>query len=126
MAELKSILIIVQKMKDFRYSTVGDWLTPTTDQRMVLVADLPDDRMRFALALHEQVEMDLCLQHGVSQVEVDRWDWAFKGEGEPGDDPACPYGFEHSAATQIERLYCELSGLDWNDYEKALEEAYNG
>jgi hypothetical protein len=123
---LKSILVVVQKMKDFRYSTVGDWLNPTTDQRMVLVADLPDDRMRFALALHEQVEQALCIQHGVSQVEVDRWDLAFTGDGEPGDDPACPYFNEHAAATQIEWLYCELSGLDWNDYEKALEEAYNG
>lgn len=94
-----------------RYDTLGDWMhrggvfTISTDDA------LPKDH-QFLVALHELVEAYLCIRNGITQQEVDAFDFNFKGEGEPGDDPACPYRREHQFAMNIERLVAHELGVD--------------
>jgi hypothetical protein len=66
--------------------------------------------------------MFLCLERGIGEDMVDKFDMAFKGEGEPGDDPECPYFKEHRFATIIEQLMAHELGVDWQSYNKRLDE----
>lgn len=66
---------------------------------------------QFLIALHELVEWKLCATRGISQSEVDAFDFGFKGEGEPGDDPSCVYRQQHRFAMLIEMLVAHELGL---------------
>lgn len=107
-----------------RYDTVGDWqFAPRGNLLSVRVSRMRDERAEWAVALHEMVEALLCNAAGVSQEEVDRFDFGFLGEGEPGDDPAAPYAAQHTIATEIERRFVEALGLRWEDYEATVQRA---
>ena len=94
-----------------RYSTDGDWRIDVTGKLVIdVVSNMP--RMeQMLLALHELVEALLCERRGISQQQVDDFDFAFKGEGEPGDDPACPYRLEHRFAALIDHLVAHEMGV---------------
>jgi hypothetical protein len=123
---LKSILMQVIPHKNQRYRTVGDWTEPGPGQRMVSVSDVGNDDSNFLIGVHEEIEHHWCAMNGVTQADVDRWDWAFKGEGEPGDDPACPYYLGHQIAMKHERELGADFGLDWEAHEAAIERVYDG
>lgn len=94
-----------------RYDTLGDW-TYCNGVFTISVDDaLPKDH-QFLIALHELVEAYLCTRDGITQQEVDEFDLNFKGDGEPGDDPACPYRKQHRFAMNIERLVAHELGVD--------------
>jgi hypothetical protein len=122
---LKSILMVVIPHKSQRYPTVGDWVEPSPGQRMVSVSDVGNDNSNFLIGSHEEIEQHWCKMHGVTQADVDRWDMAFNGEGEPGDDPECPYHEGHVIAMKHERELCADYGLDWEAHETAIEGVYN-
>src|SRR5271170_1479712 len=102
-----------------RYETVGDWWIGSEGTIHIRVSDMKDWHKEAAVAVHELVEVLLCRDRGIAQVEVDDFDKAFEArreEGntdEPGDDPQAPYQQEHCFATGIERLLCAEFGLDW-------------
>jgi len=39
---------------------------------------------------------------------------------EPGDHPLAPYRLEHFAATTFERLFATELGVEWYEYEEAV------
>jgi hypothetical protein len=41
---------------------------------------------------------------------------SFKGSGEPGDDPAAPYHFEHQAAETAEHALAQALRVNWRSY----------
>lgn len=95
---------------NMRYDTCGDW----REEDGALVVEVSDEvpaEERFLVALHELVEAELCRRRGIGQAEVDAFDMAFKGEGEPGDDPAAPYRREHRQAMLIEHMMANFLGL---------------
>lgn len=105
-----------------RYATVGDWqFAPRGNILSIRVSRMRDERAVWAVALHEMVEALLCNAAGVSQEEVDQFDFGFLGEGEPGDDPAAPYAPQHAVATEIERIFVRAVGLGWEDYEAMVQ-----
>lgn len=105
-----------------RYNTVGDyWLDLETTTLVIAVSILPSVEYEYLIALHEQVEAMLCLFAGVSFAEIDRFDLAWEGAGEPGDDPAAPYHHQHQIATQVERMMADALGVDWSEYVAATE-----
>ena len=116
--------------KDQRYETVGDWqVTPTKDNEKVLtitVSNTGNWKYDALVGVHELVEAILCLDRGVSQEDVDKFDREFEAkrhpgnDNEPGDDPEAPYKKEHFFATNIERLLSAELGVDWNEYEQTL------
>lgn len=94
----------------------GDWYLDKSGDLRVRISTSPDldDPQTWLFAIHEMVEAKLCLDRGISQDEVDAFDAAYIGDGEPGDDPAAPYGREHRQACLIEFLLADM--LELNGY----------
>ncbi len=119
-----------------RYKTIGDWFYvdlayrnngEEPQQRTVIrVSDLDEPKFEFLVALHELVEMFLCHERGVTEKQVDDFDIYWKGDGDPGNDPAAPYWKEHQFASVIERMMAHELGVDWQQYEKRLDEVDEG
>jgi hypothetical protein len=105
-----------------RYETCGDWVYGLK-HLAIKVSDLGDERMNACLAVHELVEALLCRAAGIKQEAVDAFDIWYGSEypdGEPGDHPSAPYRKQHFIATTIERIFAEAIGVDWNEYDKAI------
>jgi hypothetical protein len=111
------IVIETIPLDKMRYDTVGDYFEGANGELIIQVAEKPgvgwtgpyDPRL---IALHELVEALLCQQRGIGFDEVDAFDFAFKGEGEPGDDPASPYRHEHRFAAIMEHQLAYEMGVD--------------
>ena len=118
-----TIIIEVIPHDKQRYPTCGDWQFYDNDcQLVVRVSQLGDWRYETLVGIHEVVEALLCKHHGISESVVDQFDMNFIGDGEPGDDPGCPYRKEHHFATIIEKLFASALGVDWQVYDKKVEE----
>lgn len=108
-----------------RYPTVGDWIEEGGGL-IVAVSDMGNDDFAFLVGLHEMIEGWLCLRRRIDQGAVDAFDVAFEAArqpgntDEPGDHPDAPYRREHFFATSIERLMAAELGVDWAEYEKAV------
>ncbi len=104
-----------------RYDTVGDWeQISSTDLLSIQVSDLGNWRYEAAVAIHELVEALGCRDKGITSEQVDAFDNAYDGDGEPGDDPRAPYHEQHEFATMIERQIIDMFGLDWEQYDAAV------
>lgn len=108
------------KHEDQRYDTAGYWMLMPSGEVLVRVSRMKDWRYEALVGVHELVEALLCRYNGITTKQADEFDMTFKGEGEPGDDPACPYRKEHFFATSIERLLAAELGVDWAEYDKAV------
>ena len=101
---------------------VGDW---TMDNREVIirVSTLGNWRYEAAVAVHEMIEVLLCINSGVREEDVDAFDMLFAdvGTGEPGDAPTAPYQQMHCFATAVERMLIAAFGVPWADYDAAVE-----
>ena len=118
--KLKSILMVIIPHKNQRYDTVGDWIEPSPGQRMISVSDCGNEDSELLVGMHEIFEQHLCKKHGITQAQVDKWDMSFTGEGEPGEDPNCPYYQQHQDSTAVEKLACDLLGMSWENHERNL------
>jgi hypothetical protein len=107
-----------------RYKTLGDWYYGGGGLLLIRASQVGDQDYEFLLLLHELVEAWLCRKRGISEKDVDSFDLAYAGEGEPGDDPKAPYYKEHLFATQIEKMMAAELGVDWNEYELELEKFF--
>lgn len=103
-----------------RYQTVGDYWEDK-DGTHIRVSALDDLRYEYLITIHEVVEYFLVKLSGIPISEIDAFDIAFSGDGEPGDDPKAPYFMAHQIATLIERTCAFAMGVLWKDYEKAVE-----
>jgi hypothetical protein len=105
-----------------RYNTVGDWYTDKINGNVrIYVSQMNNWRFELLVAIHEVVEAFLCLNDGVLEEDVTKFDKAFLGEDEPGDEPDAPYARQHCIATGIERILAALLGVKWSNYENAIE-----
>ena len=126
-----------------RYTTAGDWFftkepiydygdggpSPSTEKigeeevLHIKVSALGDWKREAILAIHELVEVLACKSDGVTQEQVDKFDFAWTdNENEPGDSPDAPYNKQHRLAMGIENIMAMALGVDWQAYEKQLEE----
>lgn len=107
-----------------RYPTAGDWQWKDGDL-YIKVSDTGIANYNVLLMQHEFVEALLCLKSGVSEDRVDAFDFAFEldpeSEGEPGEDPLCPYRNQHFSAELHERLLAEQLKVTWQFYNAAVE-----
>ena len=106
-----------------RYDTNGDWLFDQYGDLIIRVSNdiepLKSEDAQFLVALHELVEVWLCLKRGISQQTVDDFDLKFLqtecpacGDwAEPGDHSAAPYKNEHRFAMIIEHLMAHELGI---------------
>ncbi len=102
------------------YDTCGDWWIDKLGNRHIRVSSLKDKDFEFLIALHELIEQHLCERHGISGETVTRFDVEHL-EGEPGARLDCPYRKEHVFAENLERLMAQELGIDWSEYETAIE-----
>lgn len=114
---------------DQKYPTVGDWRTDSDGTLQIKVSDMGNDDYALLVALHELIEVTLCKKRGITEKSVDAFDIKFEKEREaglhgeteePGDAPDAPYKREHFFATNIERMMAQELGVDWNEYDKAV------
>jgi hypothetical protein len=119
-AGMRKIVIRAIPHAKQRYDTVGDWYVNEDGELTITVSSMKDWRYELLVAIHELVEVALCTSTGVTQQNVDDFDLAFKGEGEPGASKDAPYRNEHCAAEGIERMLAVLIGVDWPVYDEAV------
>lgn len=103
-----------------RYPTVGDWFYDQQGNLTIRISDLEDWRYNALVGVHELVEVLLCRARNITQAQVDAFDFSFKEDGEPGDQPSAPYQNEHNFATGIERLLCAALKIPWQQYENKV------
>lgn len=90
----------------------GDWRSDGAGGILIEVSDAVPENERWLVAFHEMIEAELCLRAGVTEQMVDEFDFAFKGDGEPGDDPKAPYRKQHRVATLLEDLMAREFGIE--------------
>lgn len=90
----------------------GDWYEGSDGNLIIEVSDAVPVNERWLVAFHEMIEAELCLRQGVTEQMVDEFDFAFKGDGEPGDDPKAPYRKQHRVATLLEELMAREFGIE--------------
>ena len=107
------IIIEALSHEAMRYDTLGDWFRDENGNMVIQTvgADPITDDAAFLVALHELVEAKLCANAGITQAQVDEFDLAFEGEGEPGDSPDAPYREQHRKAMLIEHMMASFLGL---------------
>lgn len=132
------ILIESVPHSEQRYDTVGDWQWKTVDQLGLVkpstihssepvlhikVSQMSDWRYEALVGLHEAIEALLCKQAGVTEEEVDAFDFNFSlahFEGEPGDDQHAPYHHQHQFASSVEANVAFRLKVDWAEYSKEI------
>jgi hypothetical protein len=108
------------------YPTVGDWRRDASGTLRINVSHEIGYNFALLVALHELIEVTLCEQRGITTRMVDEFDKAYEktrpdgDTSEPGDAPEAPYREEHFFATNIERLMAAELGVDWTEYEEAI------
>lgn len=124
------IVIEVIPHEEQRYDTVGDWLWSADGQTLYIrVSELTEEgnmNFEFLVAIHEAVEAWACGNADISSRDVDKFDMTWKphdGILEPGDDPKAPYHQQHKLASEIERQVAAGLGVDWAEYEQAVDNA---
>ena len=114
-----------------RYPTVGDYFC-RDGKSLFFVSDLDDWRYETLVALHEVIEEALTRLRGISEEEISDFDMAYERDriagdnSEPGDSPKAPYHHEHVFATSIERLVAQALGVNWQEYDAAVEGVLDG
>ena len=128
---MKKIVIEVIPHKEQRYNSSGDWFYDDKNVLQIRVSQMGDWKKEMLVAIHEFSEVILCEAKGITQEEVDDFDFDYEDQrakgnercqGEPGDAPKSPYGHQHCFATSIERMMCAALGISWDSYEKTVNE----
>jgi hypothetical protein len=103
-----------------RYDTVGDWYFDADKNLIIRVSNMGNWKYETLVAIHELIEVTLCAMGNITQEKVDAFDLKYDGDGEPGDEPNCPYRGPHCIATGIERILAAVMGIGWIQYEEAI------
>lgn len=114
------ISIVTAPYPEMRYETAGDWQFHGRNLH-ITVAELGDWKMEACVAFHELAEALICKYLGITEEAVDQFDFHFKGDGEPGDDPSCPYRIPHRIASAVEFALALALDVNWKEYEERLE-----
>jgi hypothetical protein len=106
-----------------RYDTCGDWFFDKEGVLVIRATNFEDIKMSLAIAFHEFVEATSCIVEGITPEQVDEFDM---GQGmdydEPGRHPSAPYHRQHMCAMALERKYTQVLGLDWEAYNKVVDD----
>ena len=106
-----------------RYDTAGDY-SELGGWWAIQISKTKDPRHAMLVMVHEIVEMILTKQNGVNWSSIDEFDTIGEGKdhSDPGTMPSAPYHNEHMLATQIEKKLAKMMGVDWEEYNQALDE----
>jgi hypothetical protein len=99
---------------------VGDWQFTSPGFLLIEVADSGNWIYNMLVAIHELCEVFLCTAQGVTQKQVDRFDFAHQDDDDPGEHPKAPYHFQHMTAMAVEMLLAVALKVKWRTYSDAL------
>ena len=137
--------------KQQRYDTCGDYEELAPDLTKFSISRLSPVKYSWLIFLHEIIEWSICRLTGVKMAAIDKFDMEYekarqqyeRGErydsliggplpcrapcgcplrDEPGDDPCAPYFHAHQCATLCEKAIARELGIDWEAYDKAVNE----
>ena len=115
---MKAIDIQFIPYEQMRYATLGDWVLDADVLSIDVAVDaVPNMDTAFLIALHELVEVYLCMKAGITTEMVDQFDMVDfpkaipDAESEPGDHPDCPYRAQHRQAMLVEHLVANMLGM---------------
>lgn len=94
-----------------RYDTLGDWTWDDDETLRISASEDDGEDAAFLVALHELTEAWLCRKAGITQEDVDAFDFAYAGDGEPGEQPDCIYRVEHRRAALVEMMVAQFLGF---------------
>lgn len=111
-----------------RYPTVGDYWEENGIEEFRVSKTTED--YEFLVLIHEMVEWYITQKRGILEQDITNFDLMFEKEREqglwkdeePGFDPRSPYIKEHTFATEIEKKIAEELGVDWDLYDKTINE----
>jgi len=117
-----------------RYPTVGDYRLGHGKWK-IRTSQMKDSRHERLVFLHELIELNLVIEADIKIKDIDSFDITYESTrhsgtapcgcrhlNEPGDDEHAPYHEAHQVATKCERLIAKALGVEWADYERAVEE----
>jgi hypothetical protein len=122
-----TIVIKTIPHKEQKYDTAGDYYWQD-NEIAVRISRMDNRNYEFAIALHELLEIHLCLRDRIPLEWSTNFDLVFEKEraegkhkdtNEPGDDPRCPYFKQHQMASRLEKYVIRILGEKWVDYDKA-------
>lgn len=98
---------------------LGDWHLEKQGGKSHVSVKVQDQRnpdVNFLVLLHELVEGYLCMQNGVTEKEVEKFDEENPKAKQPGDLKDSPYQTYHKIADQVEKLVSKELQVDFEDY----------
>jgi hypothetical protein len=108
-----------------RYPTCGDYYYEDGITK-IFVSDLNNGKYEFLVAVHELIEEFLTKIRGVKEEHITEFDKQYEQKrlpgdfSDPGNDINAPYFREHQFATVIEHIVASEIGVNWEDYETAI------
>ena len=107
-----------------RYETTGDWVVDPQGNVTIYVSSVENWKSEYLVALHELVEVALCIDRGISQETVDEFDMSHPELEDPGIDQRAPYHKEHMVSVEIEKRLAQELGVNWEEHCLLLESLY--
>ena len=113
-----------------RYFTLGDYFIKD-GVRYFRITKIGDDLMDDLVFLHEFVEELLTRHRNIPEEEIFKFDlWVeneiekgnYPDDAEPGAHKLSPYKKEHLFAEKIERMVAKELKINWENYNKELNE----
>ena len=121
---IKQVIINVLPPKAMRYRTNGDWRFPSPGVLLIEIADSGNWIFNMMVAVHEFTEVVLCTACGVTQKQVDRFDFAHQDDDDPAEHPKAPYHFQHMVAMSVEMMLATFLRVKWRPYSDALTKTW--
>lgn len=115
------------EQEEQRFYTVGDWTQLEDGTIKIWITKFDDWRSSFMILMHELVEIGITLNAGIKSKDCDDFDAMWEEElkrglhaddDEPGWDKRCPYKRGHFWGDNIERFFCFIFKIKWDNYEK--------
>lgn len=114
-----------------RYPTVGDYWRPEVPHHAlkrteIRVSEMGNEAYELLVAIHEMVEEYLTREAGITEQQITQYDVQYEAArtaeslDEPGENEDAPYHKQHLTATEIERFIAERIGVDWDEYNNAV------
>ncbi len=116
-----NVTIVIIPEDEQRYDTVGDWQFDSEGNLHIKVSKLSDWRHEMCVAIHELTEALLCKQNGVTEQQVDNWDFAHADAGSNFNEVGAPYEKEHYSACVTELFLGKELGVNYDEYLNELE-----
>lgn len=110
--------------KMMRYRTVGDWFFSQPGYLRIQIADSGSWIYNMLVAIHELCEVFLCTAEGITQKQVDRFDFAHQHDDDPGEHPKAPYHRMHMLAMSVEMSLAVFLGVSWRPYSEVLTKTW--